>query len=51
MTYRRTQTWKVSKPVKVEGSWRIERHDGVLVGWYATKVLAEKAIDDSPFIH
>lgn len=35
---------KQSKPIKVGTSWRIRRHDGELVGWYATKALAERAI-------
>lgn len=40
-----TQTWKKSKPIKVDGSWRILRQDGVKVGWFATKKLAQKEID------
>lgn len=40
-----TQTWKVSKPEKVGDSWRIRRHDGALVGWYATCEMAQHAID------
>ena len=45
-----TQTWKISKPIKSDGSWRIQRHDGELVGWYATKALAQKAIDTSGWL-
>ena len=36
---------KISKPEKVGSSWRIRRHDGELVGWYATKEQAQRAID------
>lgn len=50
MTYQPTQTWKTSRPEQVEDSWRIRRHDGELVGWYATKTLAQKAIDTTPWL-
>lgn len=36
---------KISKPIKENGTWRILRHDGEIVGWYATKALAQKTID------
>lgn len=39
------QTWKISKPIKVDGFWRVIRHDGEVVGFYATKQLAQRAID------
>ena len=47
------QTWKISHPVKdrVTGSWRIQRRDGALVGYYATKKLAQRAIDKSPWLN
>lgn len=45
-----TQTWKQSKPEKVDGTWRIRRHDGELVGWYATRDLAQKVIDCSGWL-
>ena len=35
---------KQSKPEKADGAWRIRRPDGELVGWYASKELAIKAI-------
>ena len=41
---------KQSKPVKVNGSWRIRRHDGELVGYFSTKALAEKTIATSPWL-
>ena len=42
---------KQSKPVCLEpGVWRIRRHDGVLVGYYATKALAEHAIARQPWL-
>jgi hypothetical protein len=41
---------KISKPEKAGTSWRICRHDGELVGYYATKVLAQKAIDVSFYL-
>ena len=44
------QTWKIAKPVKSEGSWRIKRHDKVLVGYFATKRLAQKAIDEARWL-
>ena len=44
------QTWKKSKPTKVDDLWRIKRHDGVLVGWYETKALAQRAIDTAPWL-
>lgn len=40
---------KISKPEKHGGSWRIRRHDGELVGWFATKALAEKEINSKPW--
>ena len=49
-TYHPTQTWKQSKPVKHEGLWRIMRHDGAIVGAFATKALAQKAIDTSGWL-
>jgi hypothetical protein len=45
-----TQTWKKAQPEKVDGAWRIRRADGELVGWYATKALAQRAIDKSGWI-
>lgn len=45
-----TQTWKTSTPVKVDGVWRIRRQDGELVGWYATRALAQKAIDRAGYL-
>lgn len=45
------QTWKTSKPEKDDNIWRIRRHDGELVGYYATKELAQAAIDRSPYLH
>ena len=36
---------KRSKPVKVGSSWRILRHDGVLVLWFMTRKQAQRAID------
>jgi hypothetical protein len=45
MAYQATQSWKKSAPEKVDGTWRIRRHDGELVGFYATKQLAQRAID------
>lgn len=44
------QTWKQSKPELSQGSWRIRRHDGELVGWYATKALAQRAIDTAGYL-
>jgi len=44
-------SWKISKAVKGDGYWRILRHDGVLVGYYDTKELAEKNIAKSPWLH
>jgi hypothetical protein len=41
---------KIAKPVKANGSWRIRRDDGVLVGWYATKALCQKAIDSAWYL-
>ena len=49
--HQQNQTWKVSKPVKQEGAWRILNHAGQIVGAYATKELAQKAIDKSPWLH
>lgn len=40
---------QLNPPEKVGPNWRIRRRDGVLVGWYATKELALKAIDKSPY--
>jgi hypothetical protein len=45
-----TQTWKQSKPEKVNDMWRIRRHDGELVGYYATKALAQRVIDTSGWL-
>lgn len=45
------QTWKASKPEKCDDAWRIRRHDGELVGWYATKELAQREIDRAPYLH
>lgn len=50
MTYKPTQTWKISKPEKVGSGWRIRRHDGELVGYYASKALAQKSIDTSGWL-
>lgn len=51
MAYRPTQTWKKSQPEKTEdGTWRIRRHDGELVGYYKTRELAQKAIDASGWL-
>jgi hypothetical protein len=50
MAYVQTQTWKVSKPERVGDSWRIRRHDGELVLWFATRDLAQRAIDTSPWL-
>ena len=36
---------KISKPEKVDGFWRIRRHDGELVGFYGSRDLAQRAID------
>jgi hypothetical protein len=41
---------KISHPERVGSLWRIRRHDGVLVGWYATKAIAQKAIDDQAWL-
>ena len=41
---------KLSKPQKVGTSWRIRRHDGELVGYYATKALAQRAIDTAFYL-
>lgn len=41
---------KKSKPEKVNDAWRIRRHDGELVGWYATKEQAQKAIDKQSWL-
>lgn len=43
-------SWKQSKPIKVGNSWRVLRHDGELVGWYATKELAQHTIDIAPYL-
>jgi hypothetical protein len=42
-----TQTWKRSAPEydRDNKSWRIRRHDGELVGWFASKALAQRDID------
>jgi hypothetical protein len=50
MTYKATQSWKKSKPVLVDNIWRIRRHDGELMGYYATKELAQRSIDTSGWI-
>jgi hypothetical protein len=44
---RKLPSIKKSKPEKVGNSWRIRRHDGELVGWYASKALAQRAIAQS----
>ena len=41
---------KISKPVKSGGSWRIQRHDGVLIGFYASKELAQKFINKTGYL-
>ncbi len=41
---------KQSKPKRVDGFWRIRRHDGELVGWYESERLAIKAIATSPWL-
>ena len=48
---------KRSSPEKVALSWgkknyvwQIRRHDGQLVGHYATKKLAQEVIDKSPWL-
>lgn len=50
MAYKQTQTWKTSKPVKSGESWRIRRHDGELVGYYATCELAQRHIDTAFYL-
>lgn len=53
------QTWKVSRPERTMAydlndrpspSWRIRRQDGELVGWFATRALAQREIDTSPWL-
>jgi hypothetical protein len=41
MTYKQTQTWKISAPV---------RHDGEFVGWYASRDLAQRVIDTAGYL-
>lgn len=41
---------KQSRPEKVGDTWRIRRHDGELVGYYATRELAQRAIDIQPWL-
>ena len=41
---------KKAKPVKVSGLWRIRRADGELIGYYATKALAQRAIETQGWI-
>ena len=41
---------KQSKAIKNNGAWRILRHDGEVVGAYATKQLAEAAIAKMPWL-
>ena len=41
---------KQSRQVKVDGTWRICRYDGELVGYFATKALAEQAIARQPWL-
>ena len=41
---------KQAKVVKSGGSWRIRRADGVLVGYYGTKSLAEKRLAESFYL-
>ena len=36
---------KKSKAINQNGAWRILRHDGEVVGAYATKQLAEAALN------
>ncbi len=50
MTYTANQTWKRSKPVKDGGCWRILRHDGVMVGAFETKALAQRRIDTARYL-
>lgn len=45
-----TQAWNISKPEKVDGAWRIRRHDGELVGWFSTRELAQKEIDRAGYL-
>jgi hypothetical protein len=49
-TYQPTQTWKQSRPVKLDGVWRILNHAGQIVGAYETKKLAQRAIDKAPYL-
>ena len=46
-----SQSWKQSKPEKIDGTWRIRRHDGELIGWYASMALAQRIIDTAPYLH
>lgn len=41
---------KKSKAIKDNGIWRIIRHDGEIVGAYATKQLTEAAIAKMPWL-
>lgn len=41
---------KTSHPERVGNVWRIRRHDGELVGYYATRELAQRAIDRAPWL-
>ncbi len=41
---------KISKAIKRDGAWRILRHDGVVVGAYATKEMAQAVITKSPWL-
>ena len=42
---------KLATPVKIGSVWRIKRDDGELVGYYATKALAQAAIDKAWYLH
>ena len=41
---------KQSLPFKSGDVWRILRHDGVIVGAYATKLLAQRVINQSAWL-
>jgi hypothetical protein len=42
--------YRTSEPIKNNGCWRILRYDGVIVGAYATKALAQRAIDTQAWL-
>lgn len=41
---------KKSVPIKCDDTWRILRHDGVLVGFYKSRQLALRAIQTQPWL-